>query len=112
SKQIRPLWRHYFHNVQGLVFVVDSNDRERISEARNELHRILTDNELRDSALLVFANKQDFPDAMNTSEVAHKLGLHSLGHRQWFVQCSSATSGEGLYEGLNWLSTIIVGKPV
>ncbi|CAI0445743.1 unnamed protein product [Linum tenue] len=70
------------------------------------------DNELRDSALLVFANKQDFPDAMNTSEVAHKLGLHSLGHRQWFVQCSSATSGEGLYEGLNWLSTIIVGKPV
>ncbi|CAI0445742.1 unnamed protein product [Linum tenue] len=96
----------------GLVFVVDSNDRERISEARNELHRILTDNELRDSALLVFANKQDFPDAMNTSEVAHKLGLHSLGHRQWFVQCSSATSGEGLYEGLNWLSTIIVGKPV
>ncbi|CAL1388710.1 unnamed protein product [Linum trigynum] len=112
QQKIRPLWRHYFHNVQGLVFVVDSNDRERISEARNELHRILTDNELRDSALLVFANKQDFPDAMNTSEVAHKLGLHSLGHRQWFVQCSSATSGEGLYEGLNWLSTIIVGKPV
>lgn len=39
--QIRALWRHYFQNIQGLVFVVDSNDRERISEARNELHRIL-----------------------------------------------------------------------
>jgi len=38
--QIRALWRHYFQNIQGLVFVVDSNNRERISEARNELHRI------------------------------------------------------------------------
>ncbi|CAN0878899.1 ADP-ribosylation factor 1 [Linum grandiflorum] len=68
------------------------------------------DVELRDSALLVFANKQDFPGTMTASEIAHKLGLHSLGQRQWFVQCSSATSGEGLYEGLNWLSTIISSK--
>ncbi|CAN1307550.1 Probable ADP-ribosylation factor At2g15310 [Linum perenne] len=109
--KIRGLWRHYFHNVEGLVFVVDSNDRDRVSEARNELHRILTDVELRDSALLVFANKQDFEGAMPASEIAHKLGLHSLGQRQWFVQCSSATSGEGLYEGLNWLSSVISTKP-
>jgi GTPase SAR1 family protein len=40
-KQIRPLWRHYFNNTQALVFVVDSTDRERVAEARNELHRIL-----------------------------------------------------------------------
>merc|ERR1712137_1443894 len=32
--KIRPLWRHYFQNTQGLIFVVDSNDRERIAEAR------------------------------------------------------------------------------
>ncbi|CAN0878895.1 ADP-ribosylation factor 1 [Linum grandiflorum] len=108
--KIRGLWRHYFHDVEGLVFVVDCNDRERIPEARNELHRVLSDVELRDSALLVFANKQDFPGTMTASEIAHKLGLHSLGQRQWFVQCSSATSGEGLYEGLNWLSTIISSK--
>lgn len=42
-KQIRPLWRHYFQNTQGLIFVVDSNDRERVAEARNELHRILVE---------------------------------------------------------------------
>jgi ADP-ribosylation factor family len=45
--QIRPLWRHYFQNTQGLIFVVDSNDRERVSEARDELHRML--NEVRSS---------------------------------------------------------------
>lgn len=41
--QIRPLWRHYFQNTQGLIFVVDSNDRERVSEARDELHRMLNE---------------------------------------------------------------------
>jgi GTPase SAR1 family protein len=43
SKQIRPLWRHYFQNTQGLIFVVDSNDRERVVEARDELHRMLNE---------------------------------------------------------------------
>jgi small GTP-binding protein len=56
--KIRPLWRHYFQNTQGLIFVVDSNDRERISEARDELMRMLSEDELRDAVLLVFANKQ------------------------------------------------------
>lgn len=42
-EQIRPLWRHYFQNTQGLIFVVDSNDRDRIGEARDELHRMLNE---------------------------------------------------------------------
>lgn len=41
--QIRPLWRHYFQNTQGLIFVVDSNDRDRVVEARDELHRMLNE---------------------------------------------------------------------
>lgn len=59
--KIRPLWRHYYTGTQGLVFVVDSCDRERIDEARQELHRILSDREMKDCLLLVFANKQDLP---------------------------------------------------
>ena len=42
----------------GLIFVVDSNDRERVNEAREELTRMLAEDELRDAVLLVFANKQ------------------------------------------------------
>ncbi len=45
-------------NKQGLIFVVDSNDRERIGEAREELMRMLAEDELRDAVLLIFANKQ------------------------------------------------------
>jgi ADP-ribosylation factor protein 1 len=59
--KIRPLWRHYFQNTQGIIFVVDSNDRDRVVEAREELQRMLNEDELRDAMLLVFANKQDLP---------------------------------------------------
>jgi small GTP-binding protein len=99
--KIRPLWRHYFQNTQGIIFVVDSNDRDRIVEAREELQRMLNEDELRDALLLVFANKQDLPvstecasgysccshcppqNAMNAAEVTDKLGLHSLRQRAW-----------------------------
>ncbi|KAG5221337.1 Arf family protein [Salix suchowensis] len=59
--KIRPLWRHYYTGTQGLVFVVDSQDRERVDEAKQELHRILSDREMKECLLLVFANKQDLP---------------------------------------------------
>ncbi|XP_034039218.1 ADP-ribosylation factor 1 isoform X1 [Thalassophryne amazonica] len=108
--KIRPLWRHYFQNTQGLIFVVDSNDRERIGEAREELMRMLAEDELRDAVLLVFANKQDLPNALNTAEITDKLGLHSLRMRQWYIQATCATSGDGLYEGLDWLSTTVNKK--
>ena len=47
--------------------MVDSNDRDRIDAARDELHRMLNEDELRDSILLVFANKQDLPHAMSAA---------------------------------------------
>jgi len=84
--KIRPLWRHYFQNTQGIIYVVDSNDRERISEAREELQRMLNEDELRDALLLVFANKQDLPNAMPAAEITDKLGLHGLRQRTWFIQ--------------------------
>ena len=60
--KIRPLWRHYYTGTQGLIFVVDCADRDRIDEARQELHRIINDREMRDAIILIFANKQDLPE--------------------------------------------------
>ncbi|KAM9322869.1 ADP-ribosylation factor 1 [Pholidichthys leucotaenia] len=102
--KIRPLWRHYFQNTQGVIFVVDSNDRERCVEARDELSRMLAEDELRDAVLLVFANKQDLPNAMTASELTDKLGLQTMRNRTWYIQSTCATTGDGLYEGLDWLS--------
>ncbi|RMZ85717.1 hypothetical protein DV737_g516, partial [Chaetothyriales sp. CBS 132003] len=106
--KIRPLWRHYFQNTQGIIFVVDSNDRDRVVEAREELQRMLNEDELRDALLLVFANKQDLPNAMNAAEITDKLGLHSLRQRAWYIQSTCATSGDGLYEGLEWLANSLL----
>ncbi|XP_010631736.1 ADP-ribosylation factor 5 isoform X1 [Fukomys damarensis] len=102
--KIRPLWRHYFQNTQGLIFVVDSNDRERVQESADELQKMLQEDELRDAVLLVFANKQDMPNAMPVSELTDKLGLQHLRSRTWYVQATCATQGTGLYDGLDWLS--------
>lgn len=68
--QIRVLWKHYYQNTQAVIFVVDSCDKERLTEAKEELHRALADDELRIAKLLVFANKQDMPGA-----VSHLLRL-------------------------------------
>ncbi|KAM9070395.1 ADP-ribosylation factor 6 [Sarcophilus harrisii] len=103
--KIRPLWRHYYTGTQGLIFVVDCADRDRIDEARQELHRIINDREMRDAIILIFANKQDLPDAMKPHEIQEKLGLTRIRDRNWYVQPSCATSGDGLYEGLTWLTS-------
>ena len=55
---IRPLWRHYYQGTSGLIYVVDSNDRDRIEDAREELNKMLNEDEMRDAVVLVFANKQ------------------------------------------------------
>eukprot|EP00441_Pelagodinium_beii_P039010 CAMPEP_0197647462 /NCGR_PEP_ID=MMETSP1338-20131121/25442_1 /TAXON_ID=43686 ORGANISM="Pelagodinium beii, Strain RCC1491" /NCGR_SAMPLE_ID=MMETSP1338 /ASSEMBLY_ACC=CAM_ASM_000754 /LENGTH=180 /DNA_ID=CAMNT_0043221263 /DNA_START=82 /DNA_END=624 /DNA_ORIENTATION=- len=108
--KIRPLWRHYYQGTQGLIFVVDSNDRDRIEDAKEEMTKMLNEDEMRDAILLVFANKQDLPNAMPAAEVTEKLGLQTMRNRQWFIQSACATTGDGLYEGLDWLSRTLSAK--
>lgn len=108
--RIRPLWRHYFNNTQGIIYVVDSNDRDRIGIAREELSRMLHEDELNDAVLLVLANKQDLPKAMGVGEIVKELGLTEYPNRVWHVQPSTATTGEGLHEGLSWLDQALKQK--
>ena len=66
-----------------MIFVVDSNDRDRIGEAADELQRFLSEDELQECILLVLANKQDLPNAMSVEEVTEKMRLNSLRNRNW-----------------------------
>jgi signal recognition particle receptor subunit beta len=93
-----------------LIFVIDSNDGDRIHEAAEELKKMINEDELRECAVLVFANKQDLPEAIPVAELSEKLGLRNYTNHKWYIQSTSATSGEGLYEGLDWLSNILTGK--
>lgn len=117
QEKLRPLWRHYFNNTDGLIYVVDSLDRERIERAANEFKNIIEDPLMRNSALLIFANKQDLKGAMSPSEVCQQLGLPQMRSRRWHVQGTVATRGEGLYEGLDWLASTLKqmqrgGRPI
>ena len=108
--RIRRLWRHYYEGTNGLVYVVDSNDRDRTEDAREELHKMLNEDEMRDAVVLVFANKQDLPNAMPAAEISEKLGLGDLRNRQWFIQSACATTGDGLYEGIDWMSRALFAR--
>ncbi|KAG6750965.1 hypothetical protein POTOM_045480 [Populus tomentosa] len=165
QEKLRPLWRHYFNNTDGLIYVVDSLDRERIGKAKAEfqvvyseryvdftmlmLERVLngflslstalnvSDNHvlrlasyvmLHASCLLKSSWHLDFglrnlqalswvmegkvpihlpktvKGAMTPMEVCEGLGLFELKNRKWHIQGTCALRGDGLYEGLDWLS--------
>ena len=63
---------------------------------------MMEEEELKDAALLVFANKQDLPGALTDAQISEGLGLASLTKRSWAIYKTSATKGTGLYEGLDW----------
>ena|SRR3989338_4480010 len=109
---LRPYWRCYFAKTDAVVYVVDSTDKERMGVAKHELFNLLDEEELKNSALLVFANKQDLPNAANVQEVAKALGVNSITNRSWTIIPSSAQTGAGLGDGMDWLVSALKQKGV
>ncbi len=105
--KLRPLWKHYFSGIHGVIFVVDSSDSTRIDEASEEINKIISETDLEGASVLIYANKQDLPGALKPNDLVNKLGLHSYRSRKWYLMPTCATTGEGLHEGLEWLSTSI-----
>ena len=101
--RLRPLWRFYYENTNGIIFVIDSCDRARLPIAKEEIAKMMAEPSLKDAKLCVFANKQDMPSAMTAGEISEGLQLRNY-KTQWWVQPTSATTGQGLYEGLDWLA--------
>ena len=110
ADKMRLLFRHYYQNTKGIIFVVDSHDRDRIEEAAEELKKMLAEEELKDCCVLIMANKQDLNGALSTDEVTKALGMESLKERTWFVQGTSGITGQGLEEGLNWMASVLLNK--
>ena len=108
--KIRVLWKHYYQNTDALIFVVDSNDRERIGDAAEELKKMLAEDELKDCVVLIMANKQDLNGALSPADVTKELGMSELIGRTWLVQGTSATTGQGLKEGLDWIASVLLKK--
>jgi len=102
----RNLWEHYYRDCQGIIFVVDSSDRLRMVVAKDELDMLLQhpDIQARRLPILFFANKMDMRDAMSSVKVSQTLGLERLLDKPWHICASNAVTGEGLHEGVEWLT--------
>ncbi|BFY99159.1 hypothetical protein BsWGS_02198 [Bradybaena similaris] len=107
--KIRPLWRHYYFNTQAVIYVVDSSNRERLDEAQSELVKLVQEKELKEASLLIFANKQDIDGCVTIEEITEQFGLLKLCcNRSWHLQACDGKSGQGLADGLEWLSRQMV----
>jgi len=102
QKTIRPYWKNYFENTDALIYVVDSSDRRRVEEAAQELAELLEEDKLTGIPVLVFANKQDLVSAVPKEELVEELQLMGIKDRPWQIQPSSAKTGVGLQEGMEW----------
>lgn len=105
QEMVRSTWPLYCANAELVILVVDSSDAERLSVITEELHTILSKEYLSNKApLLIYANKQDVEGSLTPIEIIHNLNLTSIKEHNWQVQGCCALTGEGLYQGLKWIS--------
>uniref|UniRef100_A0A7E4W2Q8 ADP-ribosylation factor-like protein 3 n=1 Tax=Panagrellus redivivus TaxID=6233 RepID=A0A7E4W2Q8_PANRE len=104
QRKIRPYWKNYFDNTDVLIYVIDSTDRKRFDETSLELSELLDEDKLRAVPILIFANKQDLATASKASDIADGLQLINIRDRSWQIQACSALSGEGIKDGMDWIS--------
>ena len=104
QERLRPFWRHYYRGTSGVIFIVDSTDKDRMAVAKKELHGILKEEELKYASLLILANKMDLKGAMKPEEVAKHLDLASITTKKHNIFPTVAKTGQGLKEAITWLS--------
>ncbi|KIO20999.1 hypothetical protein M407DRAFT_245629 [Tulasnella calospora MUT 4182] len=110
QRMLRPYWRNYFEQTDALVWVVDSSDRLRMGDCKEELHALLQEDRLAGASLLVYANKQDLEGAMSAAEIRDALDLNALTTHHWKILSCSAVLGTNLVEGLDWVVNEVAGR--
>ncbi|KAF0972370.1 hypothetical protein FDP41_009273 [Naegleria fowleri] len=135
QKSIRSYWRNYFENTDGLIWVIDSADTDRLEDCKRELNLLLGEEKLAGASLLILANKSDLDNALNVNDIAQFLGLERLSQttetsivsneatnqlifeeksskttRHIHVERCSAITGEGIAKGIDWIVDDIANR--
>ena len=108
QESTRTVWDVYYMNTDAVVFVIDSQDDEYFEESKAEFHKLLKNSNLKNAILLIFANKQDLPGAKPVNQIIEDYELNTIKNHMWFIQPCSAVKGEGLINGIKWLSEQLV----
>ncbi|KAL6071175.1 ADP-ribosylation factor-like protein 5 [Balamuthia mandrillaris] len=104
QEAVRASWNTYYVNTHAVIMVIDSTDRKGIPVVKEELDKMLSHENLKQARILVFANKQDLKGAMSAAEISEALNLHAVKDHEWHIQKSCALTGEGLFQGMDWLA--------
>jgi len=107
QQKLRPLWKHYLKGTDGLIFVVDCGDKSRLDEVREELATLVKLPEMAAVPIMIFSNKQDVPGAITPPELIVMLHMHDYNKHSWYVQGTCATTGEGIWEGIEIFAGMI-----
>ena len=104
----RSLWDVYYMNTDGIIYVIDSQDENNYEESKLQFHKLLKDTALKNATILIYANKQDLQGAKTINDIIKDYELDNIRNHSWKIQPSSALRGEGLIEGIKWLSEQLV----
>ncbi|NXY43989.1 ARL14 protein, partial [Ceuthmochares aereus] len=106
QQKMRQVWCTFLENTDGLLYVVDSSDKRRLEESKKEFVLILKNEFIKNVPVIVLANKQDLPGALNAEEITRRFNVKKYcSDRNWYVQPCCALTGEGLSEALRILTT-------
>ena len=110
QESLRKTWASYYTNSEAVILVVDSTDRDHLAANREELYNLINHDALRNAAILIFANKQDVDGALSVAEISQELNLASIKSHPYHIQACCALSGEGLFEGLDWITANLASR--
>ena len=102
----RNLWEHYYRECHGIIFVIDSSDKLRMTVAKDELNMLLGHDDIMHKRIpiLFMANKMDLRDALSGVKTSAMLELENIRDKPWHICATNGLTGEGLDEGVGWLT--------
>ena len=108
QESTRSVWDVYYMNTDAIVYVIDSQDEEYYEESKLQFHKLLRNSALKNATILIFANKQDLSEVKDVNRLIQDYELDKIKDHIWHIQPCSALKGEGLVEGIKWLSEQLV----
>lgn len=101
------IWQDQLQDVRGVVFVIDSADINQASKVKSEFYNLINKAEVANASVLIFINKSDLPNAEYASEWEKRLDIYNFRSHSHYVKEACSTSGDGLYEGWDWLADMV-----
>ncbi|ONL98663.1 ADP-ribosylation factor-related protein 1 [Zea mays] len=99
---LRTIWEKYYEEAHAIMYVIDAATASSFEDSKSALEKVIRHEHLRGAPLLIVANKQDLPGAIDEEELA-KFLHKELDERPYTFQAVSAYDGRGIKSGIDWL---------